>query len=120
MNGLRRNLFLVEGIREAGFRLHHLALLVLLVWPWVTVNETQAQGMDVSPLLTGRIRDAQDQPVFDAVITAYSGEDVLAEAVSQEDGRNTLLLVAGDPIPDQISLHVERHHFSEGAYRKSG
>jgi len=94
-------------------RLPLLALLLLLVWPWKSVA---AGKTAVSPLLTGRIRDAQGQPIFDARITAYSGEDVMAEGVSQEDGRYTLLLVADDPIPDQISIRVERHHFQEATY----
>lgn len=93
------------------------ALLLLLVWPWGTINEAQARQTAVSPLLTGHIRDAQEQPVFDAHITAFSGEAVLAEGVSQEDGRYTLLLVAGDPIPDQIAIRVNRHHFEETAYK---
>lgn len=116
MNGLRWILSSVIGRRPSGFRLPLLALLAVLLWPWVAIEGTQAQGAGISPLLTGRIRDTQEQPVFDALITAYSGEDVLAEAVTQEDGRYTLLLVSGDPIPDQISLHIERHHFSEMTY----
>ncbi|MCB9420595.1 MAG: anion permease [Ardenticatenaceae bacterium] len=97
-------------------RLPLLALLLILIWPWTTMKEAQAQETAVSPLLTGHIRDAQNQPVFDAHITALSGEDVLAEGDSQEDGRYTLLLVAGDPIPDQITIQVERHHFKTATY----
>ncbi len=91
-------------------------LLLVLAWPWGTPNEVQAQETAVSPLLTGQIRDTQEQPVFDAHITAYSGEAVLAEGVSQEDGRYTLLLIANDPIPDEMSIRVERHHFQEMEY----
>jgi Na+/H+ antiporter NhaD/arsenite permease-like protein len=82
----------------------------------VQIDGVLAEDTAVSPLHTGRIRDAQEQPVFDATITAYSGNDILAEGVSQEDGRYTLLLVAGDPIPDQIAIHVERHHFGTAVY----
>ncbi|MCA9931790.1 MAG: ArsB/NhaD family transporter [Anaerolineales bacterium] len=95
-----------------------LLFLLLLVWPWAQINEARAQetGTPISPLLTGRIRDTQEQPVFDARITAYSGDDILAEGVSQEDGRYTLLLVAGNTIPEQIVIQVERHHFEEATY----
>ncbi len=100
------------------YRLPLLVLLVLLVWHGVQAMEVRAQetAVSVSPLLTGRVRDAQEQPVFDAHITATSGEAVLAEGMSQEDGRYTLLLVAGDTIPNDITIRVTRHHFQEAAY----
>ncbi|MEJ2747465.1 MAG: ArsB/NhaD family transporter [Anaerolineae bacterium] len=100
-------------------RLPLLVLFVILaVWPWVTSDEVLAQdtAVAISPLLTGSIQDTQKQPVFDAQVTAYSGDEILAQGVSQEDGRYTLLLVAGDPIPDEISIRVERHHFRESIY----
>ncbi len=77
----------------------------------------QETAVSVSPLLTGRVRDAQEQPVFDAHITATSGEAVLAEGMSQEDGRYTLLLVAGDTIPDHITIRVDAASFSRGGIR---
>ncbi len=125
MNGLIRNPLSGIGYRVSGvgnqitaYRLLLPAFLLLLIWPWAAMDEAQAQetAVAVSPLLTGLIRDTQEQPVFDAHITAFSGKDILAEAVSQEDGRYTLLLVAGDPIPDEISIHVERHHFQAAEY----
>ncbi len=116
MNQSLRNRLSILSHRITDYRLPLITLLLLLVWPWVTTNEVQAQDTAVSPLLTGRIRDIQEQPVFDAHITAYSGDDILAEAVSQEDGRYTLLLVAGDSIPDQMTIRVGRHHFSEAVY----
>ncbi len=116
MNQSLRNRLSILSHRITDYRLPLITLLLLLVWPWVTTNEVQAQDTAVSPLLTGRIRDIQEQPVFDAHITAYSGDDILAEAVSQEDGRYTLLFIAGDTIPDQITLQVERHHFEGATY----
>lgn len=99
-------------------RLPLLALLLLLVWPWTATNEVQAldTAVPISPLLTGRIQDTQGQPIFDAHITALSGETVLSEGVSQEDGRYTLLLAANSPIPDHLTIRVSRHHFNTTIY----
>ncbi|MEZ4644580.1 MAG: ArsB/NhaD family transporter [Chloroflexota bacterium] len=100
-------------------------LLILAAWPWVLREDVQAQETDVrtqetavsiSPLLTGYIRDAQAQPVLDAHVTAYAENTVLAEAVSQEDGRYTLLVTANTPSPTEITIHVERHHFQAADY----
>ncbi len=101
-----------------AYRLPLLILLVTLAGLAVRANDAQARAATtaVSPLITGRIRDVQNQPIFDAAVTAISGQDVLAKGVSQEDGRYALLLVANDPIPDQITIQVERHHFQTATY----
>ena len=119
MNWLYRKQLSVNANQFAVHRfpiLLFLALLLILAWPWITIHEAQAQDTAVSPLLTGRIQDVQGQPIFDAQVTVYSGDAILAQAVSQDDGRYTLLLVAGDSIPDEMTIRVERHHFKEMDY----
>jgi Na+/H+ antiporter NhaD/arsenite permease-like protein len=112
MRWLFRHQSLPIGRRLAVRRAPLLILLLLtLSWPWILGDSAEARQTSISPLLTGRLQDTQGQPIFDAHITAYSGSDILAEAVSQEDGRYTLLLVAGAPIPDEIAIRAERHHF---------
>jgi Na+/H+ antiporter NhaD/arsenite permease-like protein len=62
-------------------------------------------------LISGRLVDAQNQPVVAAEVNAHvSGEtEPLAEAESQEDGSWSLLLSA---LPDQnLTITIERHHF---------
>ncbi len=96
-----------------------LLLLLLIVTGWqLTIGGAQAQdtGNGSSPLITGYILDSQEQPVFDAHISAYSGSEMLAEAFSQDDGRFALLLASAETISDEMTIKVDRHHFEDKEY----
>ena len=72
-------------------------------------------------LLTGVVLDRQGQPVREAVVTLRfqqagpeegQGEgNVVAEAITQPDGRYALILP--DTIPDDLAVRIARPHFSE-------
>ena len=88
-----------------------LAMVASLIVGWN--RQSQAQELDPAGqfLITGEIKDTQDQPVVEAEITAHipGDEEVLAQAESQEDGRWSLSL---NEIPPQgIMLIIERAHF---------
>jgi Na+/H+ antiporter NhaD/arsenite permease-like protein len=73
----------------------------------VTSNDGPTDGY----LISGRLIDAQSQPVVAAEVSAHvSGEtEPMAEAESQEDGSWSLLLSA---LPEQkLTITIERHHF---------
>jgi Na+/H+ antiporter NhaD/arsenite permease-like protein len=71
-------------------------------------------------LLTGVALDRQGQPVREAEVTLHLGHaipeegqdqgELLAEAVTQPDGRYALILPG--IFPDDLSLHIERPHFA--------
>lgn len=91
-----------------------LVALVVGVSPANTADE-EADGY----LISGRLVDAQGQPVTDAEVSAHvSGEPddsagSLAEAVSQEDGSWSLLLPA---VPEEsLVISIARHHFEPQA-----
>ena len=72
-------------------------------------------------LLTGVILDSQGQPVREAKVTLHNGHagpaqgggegELLAEAVTQPDGRYALVLP--ETFPDDLAVRVERPHFAE-------
>jgi Na+/H+ antiporter NhaD/arsenite permease-like protein len=62
-------------------------------------------------LLTGTVRDRQDQPVRDASVTLHGqGDEPLAEAVTQPDGRYALVLP--ETVPWDLEVRIERTHFA--------
>jgi hypothetical protein len=71
-------------------------------------------------LLTGTVLDLQDRPVREAEITLHSGRDsreqgpgegeLLAEAITQPDGRYALVLP--ETFPDDLAVHIERPYFA--------
>jgi Na+/H+ antiporter NhaD/arsenite permease-like protein len=74
-------------------------------------------------LLTGVVLDRQGQPVREAIVTLNVGNaspveghgerDLLAEAISQPDGRYALILP--EAFPDDLALSIERPHFAEAS-----
>jgi Na+/H+ antiporter NhaD/arsenite permease-like protein len=63
-------------------------------------------------LLTGAVYDRQDQPVRDAAVTLHGGQgnEPLAEAITQPDGRYALTLP--ETFPDDLEVQIERPHFA--------
>ncbi len=62
-------------------------------------------------LLTGAVYDRQDMPVRDATVTLHGqGDEPLAEAITQPDGRYALILP--ETFPDDLEVEIERSHFS--------
>lgn len=74
-----------------------------------------SDGTTHSYLITGHLRDVQNQPVVAAEVFAFAGGDAeaLAEVESQEDGTWVLEL---DEIPDALTVEVHRPHFETQAY----
>jgi Na+/H+ antiporter NhaD/arsenite permease-like protein len=74
-------------------------------------------------LLTGVVFDRQGQPVREAEVTLYSGHDspeqgqgegeLLAEAITQPDGRYALVLP--EIFPDDLAVRIERPHFAQAS-----
>jgi Na+/H+ antiporter NhaD/arsenite permease-like protein len=74
-------------------------------------------------LLTGVVQDRQGQPVREAVVTLHFGQtgpeegqgvgNVVAEAITQPDGRYALILP--DAFPDDLAVRIERPHFAEAS-----
>ncbi len=74
-------------------------------------------------LLTGVVLDRQGQPVQEAEVTLHLGHaspeegqdqgEMLAEAVTQPDGRYALILP--ETFPDDLSVHIERPHFAKAS-----
>jgi Na+/H+ antiporter NhaD/arsenite permease-like protein len=74
-------------------------------------------------LLTGVVHDRQGQPVREAMVTLRSGHaspeeepgegKLLAEAITQPDGRYALVLP--EIFPDDLAVHIERPHFAKAS-----
>jgi Na+/H+ antiporter NhaD/arsenite permease-like protein len=66
-----------------------------------------------SPLISGSVYDRQGQPVVDAEVTLHTdaGNEPLAEAATQPDGR--FALVPPEGLPEALTIHIERPHFKE-------
>ncbi len=110
-----------------------LFLGVILILFWVG-KSTQAQEEGFSPLVIGKLRDRQNQPVGGALVTLVdSGENKsLAETTTEADGLFAITLSdvltqgasetgnTGDSVfpltdyfPDTLTIHIERAHFAE-------
>ena len=74
---------------------------------------SRAQEPPPSPLVTGVVRDPQNQPVRDVEVTlrAPGSEEALAQAVTQSNGRYAVS--APDNTPAALVLHFERPHFEQ-------
>ena len=100
--------------------IRRLALAVLLLFILVGLllpgAKTQAQEEDPSTLIVGRVRDLQNQPVFEAIVfLVKTGEsEPLAETITQADGR--FALIPPVPFGDALSVTVERPHFQSSSY----
>jgi len=74
-------------------------------------------------LLTGVVVDRQGQPVREAIVTLNLQHDspqeeqgegeLLAETVTQADGRYALILP--ETFPDDLAVHIERPHFAQAS-----
>ena len=75
--------------------------------------DTQAQEPASFRLVIGRVVDRQSRAVEGAQVVAGSTHesDLLAEAVTQPDGRYTLSLP--ETIPDTVTIHITRAHFGK-------
>ena len=75
--------------------------------------QTTGQTPTSSPLLIGVVHDAQGQAVgrVDVRLLDGSGEDVLAEARTQPDGRYAIDVPDSLPDGDSLTLALERAHF---------
>ncbi len=98
-------------MRHWGTILALVAISVLL-----TVLSPGSRADEPPPaLLTGMIVDRQGGPVQEATVALHSGqqEQPLAETKTQPDGRYAL--VVPETIPDDLTVHIERAHFSEAS-----
>jgi Na+/H+ antiporter NhaD/arsenite permease-like protein len=90
-----------------------IALLAVCLVLVLAGQGSRAQEPPPSPLVTGVIRDPQNQPVRDVEVTMRvpGTEEVLTQAVTQSNGRYAV--PAPDHIPDLLALHFERPHFEQ-------
>jgi len=74
---------------------------------------TQAVETRSITWITGNVYDNQGQPVSGALVELIGAErgQILAEAISQEDGRYTLAIP--QEFPESSQLHITRSHFKE-------
>jgi Na+/H+ antiporter NhaD/arsenite permease-like protein len=74
---------------------------------------SQAEEPASAPLITGSVYDRQGQPVVGAqvMLSAGTGNETLAEATTQDDGRYAL--VPPKTIPGGLIIRIERSHFKE-------
>ncbi len=97
-----------------NFKIHRSILIAILVGVSMALlwrnGHTQAQEALLSPLVTGIVRDRQDQPVVGAHVSLLKEEEeAIASATTQADGRYALS--APTTVPDTLSIHIERAHF---------
>ena len=71
----------------------------------------QAEEPAPSRLITGRVYDAQGQPVqgVQAAATEHGQGEPIAQSATQADGRYALSIP--DNIPDRLIVQLERTHF---------
>jgi Na+/H+ antiporter NhaD/arsenite permease-like protein len=88
--------------------------ILLLVIPWVllalAVNPETAAGQSGEAFVSGVLVDAQGDPVVEADVSLWQGEDVLAEAKTQEDG-SFRLVPDLDPVGLSARVEMKRSHF---------
>ena len=65
------------------------------------------------PLITGSIYDSQSQPVVGAEVALFTTtqDEPLTTSETQPSGRYALVL--SGPVPDDLTIHIERAHFQE-------
>jgi Na+/H+ antiporter NhaD/arsenite permease-like protein len=65
------------------------------------------------PLITGSLYDSQNQPVVGAEVTLLTStrDEPLTTSETQPSGRYALVL--SGPVPDDLTIHIERAHFQE-------
>ncbi|MBN1967405.1 MAG: ArsB/NhaD family transporter [Anaerolineae bacterium] len=109
-----------QRVRLGGWVVLLLAACLLLL---ISGSGSTAQGVAPDTLLIGGVFDTQNQPVVGATVALHAGSleaaipaeddpaaEPLAQTLTQEDGRFALTVPAD--LPDAVSLHVERPHFS--------
>ena len=103
MNSSRLKIFLL---------LFFAVICVSVVW---IPRISQAQQPKSVTLITGSIKDKQVQPVVNAKVTLIDGSNgsLLAEALTQEDGRYTLAIP--EEIPNSLKVQIVRSHFKESS-----
>ncbi len=86
-----------------------LAVLILMLPNFIQDGAAQV----TTPLIVGLLKDSQDQPISGAEVTLKDDklDLVVNEAVSQDNGR--FALVVPRPVPDELSIHIERPHFDD-------
>ena len=89
------------------------AILLAAILMMLPVRPSQAQAPETGWLVTGFIHDRQGTPVQDAQVSLLGQGDQtpLAQAVSQPDGRYTLVLTEA-PASD-LTVSIDREHFKE-------
>ena len=100
MNGISKRTFIVAFL--AG---------ICLVFIWGNLP-TKAQSEPTTHLIAGYIFDQQGQPIRDANVFLQNNnpETIISEAQTQLSG--TFILDATETVPNSLSLHIERAHFS--------
>ena len=99
---------------------HWLGVLLLGICLVLVVSGRSGRAEEPLPeLLTGAVYDRQDQPVRDAAVTLHGqGNEPLAEAITQPDGRYALVLP--ETFPDDLEVQIERPHFAGASVALSG
>ena len=73
-------------------------------------DSSQAQEPPPGVLITGRVKDTQNVPVVEAEVRLLTASDeVVAEALTQADGRYAL--AAPEHVPDSLTIRIDRPHF---------
>ncbi len=82
-------------------------------------TDSQAQQPTSVTWITGSIENKQNQPVMGATVTLIDLElgTVLAEGVTQQDGRYSLLIP--EDVPNLLQVHIRRAHFHESSLNLS-
>ena len=90
-------------------------ILLLIIFGAALIAFTHgagADGVETVPLIVGSVHDGQGQPVEGAQVslTAAQMADPLARAVTQADGRYTLIVP--EAVPSALAIYIERAHFA--------
>lgn len=90
-------------------------ILVILIGGWLAfalfMPKASAQVPRIQPLIVGKVVDAQNQPISGVSLSLVSGDRIISETKTQDDGRYAL------SIPEEslsnVSIHFTRPHFEE-------
>ena len=95
-----------------------LILLLLAIIPLLlSQDNVSAANEDTSQLwIFGSFQDAQNQPIEGVTISLLKNisPEPVSTAISQSDGR--FAIQVPQPLPYQMDLHFNRHHFQETKY----